>query len=162
MNANILLDQNVCKPRFLFFDANASYKDAKVHMMHIPPYQYADATFYDANVPYRDANTTFIFLNAKFPFTELQIQLFYDANFSCRNVNAKFIHDDANASLRRCKCKSHFFFGIKCPLWVCHDVNALLWVCHDVNALLWVCHDVNAPLWVCHDTKCFLLDANAI
>ena len=47
---------------------------------------------------YRDANT--ISLRYKFPY---------------RNVNAKFIHDDANAPLRRCRCKS-LFFDIKISL----------------------------------------------
>ena len=63
-------------------------------------------------------------------------------------------YGDADANL--------IFFGIKYPLWVCHDANAPLWVCHDVNAPLWVCYDANASLWICHDTKCFLLDVNAI
>ena len=112
-------------------------------MMHMSPYQYADATFHDANILCRDANATSIFLNAKCPFTEMQMRLLHDANFPCRVVNAKFIHDDINASLWRCRCKSHFF-GIKCHLWVCHDVNVPLWVCHDVNVPLWVCHDANA------------------
>ena len=53
----------------------------------------------------------------------MQMRLFQDAYFTCRDVNAKFIHDDANASLRRCECKS-IFFDAKCPLRVCHDVNA--------------------------------------
>ena len=47
---------------------------------------------------YRDPNT--ISLRCKFP---------------CRDVNAKSIHDDTNAPLRRCKCKS-LFFDIKMPL----------------------------------------------
>ena len=36
-------------------------------------------------------------------------------------------------SLGRCGCKSTFL-NVKCPLRVCHDVNAHLWVCHDANA----------------------------
>ena len=81
--------------------------------MHIPPYQYANATFHDANVPCRDANATSIFLNEKCPFTEMQMRLLYDANFPCRDVNATFIHDDANAFLWRCGCN---FFRYKMPL----------------------------------------------
>ena len=35
--------------------------------------------------------------------------------------------------LGRYGCKSTFL-NAKCPLWVCHDVNAHLWVCYDANA----------------------------
>ena len=65
---------------------------------------------------YRDANT--ISLRCKFP---------------CRDVNAKSIHDDANAPLRRCKCKS-LFFDIKMPLAGMSWCKYPLWVCHDANA----------------------------
>ena len=47
---------------------------------------------------YRDANT--ISLRCKCPY---------------RDLNAKFIYDDANAPLRRCRCKS-LFFDIKMSL----------------------------------------------
>ena len=62
-------------PKFSFLDANASYKDA-------------DAKSYDVDALYEDANA-----------------IFHDANFPRRDMNAKFIHDDANAPLRRCRCK---------------------------------------------------------
>ena len=68
-------------------------------MMHMSPYQYTDANFHDANVP----------------IMEMQMRLLYDANFPCKDVNAKFIYDDANAPLRRYRCKP-LFFDIKIPL----------------------------------------------
>ena len=79
-------------------------------MMHMPPYQYVDATFHDANVPYRDANATSIFLNAKCPFMEMQMRLLYDANFPCRDVQSLFMM----MQVPSCGCK--FFFRYKMPL----------------------------------------------
>ena len=65
---------------------------------------------------------TCLLINMHMQISMTQISHYKDANtislrckFPCRDVNAMFIHNDANAPLRRYKCKS-LFFDIKMPL----------------------------------------------
>ena len=134
VNTNTLSNQNVMQVWIFILWCN-SYKDANVPMMHMSPYQYANANFHDANVPLWRCN----------------MWLLYDANFPCRDVNAKFIYDDANAPLQRCKCKP-LFFDIKMP------PVGMSWCECPLVGVPWC----KCPLVGMSRCKCFLHDGNAI
>ena len=114
VNANTLSNQNVIQVWIFIpwckcsYDAHVSLPICGCKFSWCKCFLQRCKCSYDAHVSLPICGYKFPW--CKCPIMEMQMRLLYDANFSCRDVNAKFIYDDGNAPLRRCRCKSLFFW----------------------------------------------------